>query len=626
MKRITNRLPHPVLFAMLICWVVCVLGVQIQDANAHDINRFDAIEPDPNHYLDRCAMFTSGRLTRFQRSQISVFVEPVPASFDLNDVYQPTVVECLKRWEVVNDLDFTFVSMEESADIRIFWSHHPQLRGLDPHASQAVLIQPKKEKPTASEIQVEIEIFLRFLPPDRLKTVLLHEIGHAIGIWGHSTNAMDVMYFEPIVSDLSKRDVATANQLHQYPIGTPLHHLSILALEAAIANQSNPAESFYAMGMVHVDLGDYDSAMMAFQRAIAINPLARKVALQMAQIHQKNADYELALKDYLRSVDGRPTSDVLGAIGTVHLLQGNFELAFVHLEQALRAAPNSEVLQKNMIVAYHQQTIELRKLGQTDVALSMLSKGLETFPDSRVLLYDLGSTYQMIELYDQAYQIYSKILRFDPNHVESRIGMATTLNNLGAESARDREWQKAIGYYRKALDYDANCWQAQHNLAEALFVTGWQHKTQDEIAAAAQAIDQVLAINPTQVKAQIYRQQIKQSTDEFKGIESAMVPNGKLSSSNQVKRRQLGERLARPHNENFGADIDQRSLNPQSYIHMQQFSLFVLGWFWLLASGLFIAWLIMHTMQADKTEEVRRMREIREQAVMENLKLRSKKT
>jgi hypothetical protein len=37
-----------------------------------------------------------------------------------------------------------------------------------------------------------------------------HELGHALGIFAHSTNPVDIMYADPVVTTLSARDRATA--------------------------------------------------------------------------------------------------------------------------------------------------------------------------------------------------------------------------------------------------------------------------------------------------------------------------------------------------------------------------------------------------------------------------------
>jgi predicted Zn-dependent protease len=62
------------------------------------------------------------------------------------------------------------------------------------------------------------------LPDAEMRTVCLHEIGHALGLFGHSTNNEDIMFFCGTPSStgaLTERDRQTIGHLYQaYPIGT----------------------------------------------------------------------------------------------------------------------------------------------------------------------------------------------------------------------------------------------------------------------------------------------------------------------------------------------------------------------------------------------------------------------
>jgi hypothetical protein len=66
------------------------------------------------------------------------------------------------------------------------------------------------------EIQYPVRVFIlpRFDPSapgvdECLALTTTHELGHAIGILAHSPVETDLMYFDPVVSDLSARDRAT---------------------------------------------------------------------------------------------------------------------------------------------------------------------------------------------------------------------------------------------------------------------------------------------------------------------------------------------------------------------------------------------------------------------------------
>jgi hypothetical protein len=71
--------------------------------------------------------------------------------------------------------------------------------------------------PGSRELQVPIRVFInpRFDPSSPgvdqcLALTTTHELGHVIGIFAHSPSSTDIMYFDPVVADLSKSDRATA--------------------------------------------------------------------------------------------------------------------------------------------------------------------------------------------------------------------------------------------------------------------------------------------------------------------------------------------------------------------------------------------------------------------------------
>lgn len=77
--------------------------------------------------------------------------------------------------------------------------------------------------PGSQEIQLPIRVFVnpRFNPAtpgvdECLALTTTHELGHAIGIFAHSPDAADIMYFDPTVPTLSTRDRATAERAYHF--------------------------------------------------------------------------------------------------------------------------------------------------------------------------------------------------------------------------------------------------------------------------------------------------------------------------------------------------------------------------------------------------------------------------
>jgi hypothetical protein len=50
---------------------------------------------------------------------------------------------------------------------------------------------------------------------DKLYSLCLHEIGHALGLDGHSPNGLDIMYWKSASLELSARDRATIAKLYK---------------------------------------------------------------------------------------------------------------------------------------------------------------------------------------------------------------------------------------------------------------------------------------------------------------------------------------------------------------------------------------------------------------------------
>ena len=467
----------------LLSWIglfLCYLGV----GNAY-----------ADDYFDRITVASNGRLTRFDRDTITVYTDTVPFEAE---VYEEALSRSLSLWEkkTQGQLRFEPTPDASAANIRIKWAYQQDRRQSSEYIGEAMLIRGM------DGFHVEIEVALRdrtSLKPhssEVVQTALLHEIGHAIGLWGHSDDPNDVMYFAATAKAPTVRDIATWTKVSETPVDAPFHKRALQALQADIEADPKVAGNHYLIGMVHADLGDYRLAISAFQRALEIEPQLGVSSVQIARIFQQKGIYDQAIRHYTQALKTAPSAEVFGALGTLWLLQNEFDQAVNSLQRALTFAPDSATLNQNLLAAYHRWGVHYLKTDQFSEALKCFERGLKRFPFSEILLSDRAATHTSAGEYQKALDIYQRVLQINPEDTVARIGMGTTLNNWGSQHARNKDWEQALAYYQQALEYDPACRPALQNLGETLMRVGWEQEANGDMEGAIGTYQKLIAVAP----------------------------------------------------------------------------------------------------------------------------------
>jgi predicted Zn-dependent protease len=178
-------------------------------------------EPD---YYPIITSATDGKLLAWPKN-----TQPIPVYVQLSNPdqapYLPLLHETFRTWENATGSGVSFVEVPESRKARIFIQLRPgPLAHPEMEVGHAKYVIENPNHPYQS-LTVTITVntgesnHQEPTPPQReqVRRIMLHELGHAIGLWGHSPNPTDIMYTHPLVSQLSSRDIQTVRKLYEHP-------------------------------------------------------------------------------------------------------------------------------------------------------------------------------------------------------------------------------------------------------------------------------------------------------------------------------------------------------------------------------------------------------------------------
>lgn len=191
-------------------------------------------DPHTQDYLE--SIQEGGKYYRWpiERLPLKVFVDSGASVPNFREAYRNGFLEALSSWSVAsqNKLTFMLVSTPQGADITCDWTNNPyEVRQTGSDVEQGVCFMQSFTRKRSRGDDFIANAKLRICTIDRetekplgdddMKKTCLHELGHALGLRGHSSNNHDIMFYSvsPTVWPvLSKRDKATLVRLYEaYP-------------------------------------------------------------------------------------------------------------------------------------------------------------------------------------------------------------------------------------------------------------------------------------------------------------------------------------------------------------------------------------------------------------------------
>lgn len=204
-------------------------------------------------------------------------------------------------------------------------------------------------------------------------------------------------------------------------------------------NQSSnelSAEDWFRKGFQAVLIGEYDNAILYFQKSIEIFPSAATY-FYMGYSCIEMGNYDIAIECYQNALLIDPTyKGVYNDMGHAYSQKSDYNTAIECYQKALENDPNNAGVYYNMGNDYGRRS-------DYYLALNSYLKAIEINPDYAEAYYGIGITYSNTGKYDKAIENFQKATVINPGHIDSFVELGRAYMEKGEYDKSDNCIKKA---------------------------------------------------------------------------------------------------------------------------------------------------------------------------------------
>ena len=222
---------------------------------------------------------------------------------------------------------------------------------------------------------------------------------------------------------------------------------------------------FNNLGNVYSEIGDIDTAQLALERAVEINPSLAETRTNLGNIYLRKDRIEDAIYEYRSAIGINPNdSKTHNNLGNAYTKKQWYGEAIAEYTYSLR-------MDANFIDCYMNLASVYSKRKMYSEAIEELKQALSIEPRNADLYCQLGDVYYQKDDYELAVTQYKNALKYNRGLAEAYLGLAGSYGKQGLEKEEIKAYKKAISIkpdMTVAIAYLGNAYFTQKKYDKAI--------------------------------------------------------------------------------------------------------------------------------------------------------------
>jgi protein O-GlcNAc transferase len=251
--------------------------------------------------------------------------------------------------------------------------------------------------------------------------------------------------------------------------------------KSILKSSANNFEVIHLLGIIKIQLKQFEEATVWLNKAISINPNNHSVFNNLGVCYKELNKYPEALNNFKTALKIKPDySEVYNNLGIVYRFLENYNEAIKNYDEAIKLKPNYAEAYNNLGLIYLKQE-------EFEKAKNLFEQATKLKPSYSEAYNNLGNVYKNLKNYNYSIKYYILALKFNKNYLEA-------INNLGIIYLNQEQYDEAKSLFEQAIKIKPDYTEAINNL-------GIIYLNQEQYDEAKSLFEQAIKIKPDYTEA-----------------------------------------------------------------------------------------------------------------------------